>query len=99
MQIDFPCQVDAFVIEQLQRDLKFNKKKAVNYIKDCFESLLSDEDFLKWLAKGLKYKPCRLKQLLTENKCNRRNSHIISIEYQNIYDFWLCSGINSNESM
>ena len=34
-QIEFLCQVNACVIEKLQRDLRFNKKKAVNYIKDC----------------------------------------------------------------
>ena len=87
MQIEFPCQVNACVIEKLQRNLKVNKKQAVNYIKECFESLLSDDGFLKWLAKGLKYKPCPSKQLLEEKKCNRRNGHIISTEYQNIYDF------------
>ena len=36
MHIQYPCQVNACVIEKLQRDLKFNKTKAVNYIKDCF---------------------------------------------------------------
>ena len=87
MQFEFPCQVNTCVIEKPQKDLKFNKRKAVNYINDCFESLLSDDDFLKWLAKGLKYKPCRLKQLLAENKCNRRNSHIILTKYKNIKDF------------
>ena len=71
----------------------------MNYIKDCFESLLIDDDFLKWLVKGLKYKPLRLKQLLAENKCNRRNFQIVSTEYQNIHNFWLRNSINSNESM
>ena len=30
MQIEFSCQVNACVIEKLQRDVNFNKKKAVN---------------------------------------------------------------------
>ena len=47
MQIEFPCQANACVIEKLQRDLKFNKKKVKNYIKDCFEFLFSDDDSLK----------------------------------------------------
>ena len=46
-QIEFLCQVNACVIEKRQRDLRLNKKKAVNYIKGCFESLLNDDDFLK----------------------------------------------------
>ena len=47
MQTEFPCHANACVIEKLQGDLKFNKKKVKNYIKDCFESLFSDDDFLK----------------------------------------------------
>ena len=51
------------------------------------------------MVKGSKCKPCRLKQLLAENKCNIRNSHIISTEYQIIFDFWLSNSITSNECM
>ena len=42
MHIEFPSQVNACVIEKLQRDLKFKKEKAVNCIEVCFECLLSD---------------------------------------------------------
>ena len=45
------------------------------------------------------YKLCCLKELLTENKWNRRNNHMISTEYQNIYNFWLSNSINSNKSI
>ena len=86
-------------MEKLHRDLKLNQKVAVKYIFDCSGSLIDEDDFLKWLAKCLKYKPCRLKQLLYENKSNRRNSHIQPREYQHIYNFWLSNSINSNESM
>ena len=64
IHIEYPLQVNACVMELLHRHLKSNKKVAVKNIIDCFGSLLDEDDFLKRLTKSLKYKSCRLKQLL-----------------------------------
>ena len=60
--------------------------------------MLDDDDFIGWLANGTGYKANRLKQILKENRPNKRNSKFTTETYQEIYDFWIENSINSNES-
>ena len=45
---------------------------------------------MAWLARKLDVKLKRFKNLLATNK---RNSHITTESYQNIYDFWLSKSL------
>ena len=51
--------------------------------------MLDDDGFIK----GVGYKRCRLKQILTGKKPNKRNRKFTSTDYQEIYDFWLNNSI------
>ena len=97
-QLDYSMNVTESVLEKLKRDFKDNQKGAVKSILDCFDETLNDDGFIVWLAKSINYKPCRLKQILNENKPNNRKSKFTSANFQEIYDFWLDNCINSNES-
>ena len=77
------------VLKKLKRDLKENQKEAVKFIYDCFDDMLDDDSFIAWLAKGVGYKPCQLKQILIEKKPNKNNSKLTSTDFQEIYDSWL----------
>ena len=70
------------------------KKQLQNNKKEAFE-----EDFLKWLAKSVEYKPFRLKDLLFPNQHNKRNRQLAAINSQEIYDFWLRNSVTSNDSV
>ena len=96
-QLEYPTKFSGSVVTQLKRKLRANKSEAVKYINECFGSMLDDEGFLKWLGNTLDYKPCRLKQLLQQNKFNKRNS-LSPSTYQTICDYWLANSITSNES-
>ena len=98
-QLDYSMNVTESVLEKLKRDFKDNQKGAVKSILDCFDETLNDDGFIVWLAKSINYKPCRLKQILNENKPNNRKSKFTSANFQEIYDFWLDNCINSNESL
>ena len=80
------------------KNVRENRREAVKFITDYFEDMLGDDGFLKWFANGNGYKPIRLKQLLMENKPNKRNSKFTPANFQEIYDFWLRNCVNSNES-
>ena len=97
-QLDYSMNVTESVSEKLKRDFKDNQKGAVKFILDCFDEMLNDDGFIAWLAKSINYKPCRLKQILNENKPNNRNSKFTSANFQEMHDFWLDNCINSNES-
>ena len=75
------------VLMKLKTDLKENQKEAVKFICDCFDDMLDDDGFIAWLAKGVGYKPCRLKHILKDKKPNKRNSKFTSTDFQEIYDF------------
>ena len=96
--IDYSDKFNRCIIDSLKTQLKNDKKEAVRYMKMCFDSLLHDEGFLKWLAKTLGYKPYSLKNLLATSKHNKRNSQIPIASHQEIYDFWLRNSITSNDS-
>ena len=72
--------------------------EAVKFIHDFFEDMISDDGFIRWLAKGVGYQPARLWQLLKENTTNTRNTKFGQDDFQEIHDFWLQNCINSNES-
>lgn len=97
-QLDYSMNVSESVVEKLKRDFKDNKNEALNYIHECFGDMLGDEGFIRWLAKGVGYKPNRLSQILKENRPNMRNTKFTNEIYQQIYDFWIENSINSNES-
>ena len=84
-------------LKKLKKDLKKNQKEAVKFVCDCFDDMLDYYGFIAWLANGVGYKPCQLKQIL-KDKPNKRNNKFISTDFEEIYVFWLDSSINSNES-
>ena len=78
------------VINKLRIHLKNNKKKmAVEYMQSCFNEMLEDEGFFKWLSAAVGFKLVRLRNLLSENRPNNRNSKLPPSDYQQIYGFWL----------
>ena len=60
--------------------------------------MLEDHGFITLLANGTGYKPNRLKQILKENKPNKRNGKFTVANFEEIHDFWLDNCIKSNES-
>ena len=66
---------------KLKRGLKDNQKEAVKLITDCFDDMLEDNGFITWLENGTGYKPNRLKQILKENKPNKRNSKFTAANF------------------
>ena len=96
--IDYSLKFNQCVAEKLKKDLVNNKRKAVAYMRECFDSMLDDDDFLKWLGTAVGFKPYRLKRILSDKKFNRRNSQLPQSIYQDIYDFWLSKSITSNDS-
>ena len=72
-QLDYSMNVTESVLEKLKKDFKDNKKGAVKFILDCFDEMLNDDGFIAWLTISINYKPCRLKQILNENKPNNRS--------------------------
>ena len=72
-QLDYSMNVTESALEKLKRDFKDNQKGAVKFILDCFDEMLNDDGFIAWLTKSINYKPCRLKQILNENKPNNRS--------------------------
>ena len=85
------------LILKLKRYLKSKKAEAVEFIKHSFGDMLDGEDFLSCLSKKLEYKPNRLKSLLQDKAPNIWKS-LQRKTYQDVYDFWLQNGINSNYS-
>ena len=80
-------------VVKVKRDPKSeNTTEAMEYIKDCFGEKLDNMDFLSWISDRLGYKP--LLEVKASNK--QRSSH--STTYQDIYNFWLSTSINSNNS-
>ena len=96
--IDYSSKFNQCVVEKLKKDLVNNKRKAVAYMRECFDSILDDDDFLKWLGTAVGFKPYRLKRILSDKKFNRRNSQLPQSIYQDIYDFWLSKSITLNYS-
>ena len=75
--------------------LKENKKEALIYMNQCFGLLLEDDNFLKWLAKSVSYKPYLLKNHLSKKT---RKDRTCSVNHQKIYNFCLQNSIISNDS-
>ena len=97
--VDYTGNFNRCVIEHLKLLLRNNKKEAVNYMKESFDTLLEESGFLAWFAKTVDVKLCRLNDLLETNKYNKRNSHVArDNSCQEIYDFWLSKSITSNDS-
>ena len=67
-------------------------------MKECFDTILKEPDFLAWLARKVDVKLNRLKKLLATNQYNKRNSHVTMESYQKIYNFWLSKSVTSNDS-
>ena len=58
-------------------------------MKVCFEILLDEEGFLKWLDNTVDYKLYSLNILkLSGNKENMRGRKTEALRHQDIYDFW-----------
>ena len=88
---DIDCR-DSFnkcVTDHLKLLLRDNRTAAVKYMKECFDTLLEEPDFLAWLARKVDVKLNRLNNLIATNKYNRRSSHITTESYQEIYGFWI----------
>ena len=97
LQLDYSMNVTESALKKLKKDLKKNQKEAVKFVCDCFDDMLDYYGFIAWLANGVGYKPCQLKQIL-KDKPNKRNNKFTSTDFEEIYVFWLDSSINSNES-
>ena len=68
-------------------------------MRSCFDQMLDDKDFIKWLSLAVGLKPNCLKKLLFENLPNKRNSlEMPPLSHQDIYDFWLEKSITSTDS-
>ena len=65
-------------------------------MRECFGTLLDDENFLRWLSKEVDYKPYLLKNLASSKPSSNRKNY--SIPQQEVYDFWLQNSITSNDS-
>ena len=72
------------VMKKLKKDLKENQKEAVKFICDCFDDMLDYYGFIAWLANGVGYKPCWLKQILKDKKPNKRNRKFTSTDCEEI---------------
>ena len=62
-------------MDHLKVLLTDNKTAAVKYMKECFDTILDEPDFLAWLARKVDVKLNRLKNVLATNQYNKRNSH------------------------
>ena len=67
---------------------------AVEYMRSCFNEMLEDEDFFKWLSAAVGFKPVRLRNSLSENRPNNCNSKLTPSDNQQIYDIWLQHSIS-----
>ena len=50
---------------------------AVEYMRSCFNEMLEDEGFFNWLSAAVGFKAVRLRNLLSENRPNNRNSKLL----------------------
>ena len=96
--LDYSITSNQCVINKLRINLKNNKKMVVEYMRSCFNEMLEDESFFNWLSAAVGFKPVRLRNLLSENRPNNRNSKLPPSDYQQIYDFWLQHSIISTDS-
>ena len=96
--IDYSFKFNMCVINKLQSDLKSNKNAAIEYMRSCFNDILEDDNFLKWLSGAVGLKPYRLGMLLSENQPNKRNSKLPQSCHQDIYNVWLQKSITSTDS-
>ena len=82
--LDYSITSNQCVINKLLIDLKNNKKMAVEYMRSCFNEMLEDEGVFKWLSAAVGFKPVRLRNLLSENRPNDRDSKLPPSDYQQI---------------
>ena len=82
--LDYSITSNQCVINKLRIDLKNNKKMAVEYMRSCFNEMLEDEGVFNWLSAAVGFKPVRLRNLLSENRPNDRNSKLPPSDYQQI---------------
>ena len=94
--VRYEDQFNSCVILHLKTKLKEDRNSAVCYMKECFDELLDNKEFLKWLSKKLDYQLCRLEKLLDSNQPERKSYH--RVPHQRIYDFWLKNSTTSNDS-
>ena len=94
--IDYATTFNSCVKSHLKKELKENRRKAVIYMRECFGTLLDDENFLRWLSREVDYKPYLLKNLVSSKPSSNRKSY--SVPQQEVYDFWLQNSITSNDS-
>ena len=80
------------VMMKISRDLKnpVTRQTATKFLIDVLDDYIDDKCLLNWLAKGLGYKPHRLKHIIENvgTPYTPRNS-LSSEVHQKIYDFWL----------
>ena len=96
--VEYSISFNQCVINKLRNDLKNNKTVAVEYMRSCFDEMLDDEGFLRWLRSAVGFKPNRLRKLLSDNQPNKRNSKLPLSCFQEIYNFWLENSITSTDS-
>ena len=93
--LDYSNTVSNCVMKYLKKQLKENKREALIYMNQCFGSMLEDDNFLKWLAKSVNYRPYLLKNHLS--KKTRKDRNYIA-NHQKIYNFCLQNSIISNDT-
>ena len=83
---------------ELTSNIKSDRHQAIDFLARCFGDMLNDCPFIRWLAKQLGKKPCRLQSLLRTNISSEswtpRNSLAIE-QHKDIYNFWKENGIVS----
>ena len=83
---------------ELTSNIKSDRDQAIDFLAQCFGDMLNDYPFIRWLAKKLGKKPCRLQSLLRTNISSAswtpRNSLAIE-QHKDIYNFWKENGIVS----
>ena len=80
------------VLTKLSEDIKSrtSKRSAAKFLYDSFGESLNDYTFIRWLAKKLKLKPCRLKDIVNNAHKEFAPRHSMpSTFHQGILNYWL----------
>ena len=96
--VEYLISFNQCVIDKLRNDLKNNKTVAVEYMRSCFDEILDDEGFLRWLSSGVGFKSNHLRKILSNSQPNKRSSKLPLSCFQEIYNFWLENSITSTDS-
>ena len=89
---DYEVLFQTKVLNKLKRDIKcrWSKHSAAQYLILAFDDALIDYNFVRWLAKKLELKPCRLQEILKNCRKDFVPRHSFSsTSHQKIYDYWL----------